>query len=230
MNKKSEKAKGVEQFPHPRAKMPQGSTPLENFRASRPDVAELQDALKEQIRKAIADFRKPFRNMVSTMVDTAELGRQIGIAIVELEDTLCGRKLTEDFWRQMQDLHVDSCGQPISRGMLQWFAKIARNQDKPITEPIEAHRQLKLVLRASGEPEFNLSYEKPPQKLHLPANPLSLLKERLSASLKEEWEAFKRDPNCWQNGRLRADLKATLAAAWRETFELLDEIREHLGI
>lgn len=201
------------------------------FLAGNPAARRVQFALIEQIRQSIAEFQPAVKGLIQQNIDTAEMGRRIGIAVVELEEHLPGKKLTEDFWRQMESVFNVNTGQSITRDMLVWFAKIARHHPDPITSIAEVRAVQKELLLATGDEQFQLVSERGQQVFHAPPNPLSMLKEQMSFS---RWDGIlkqlRADVNYCPGGRLRADLIPVLRVELGPVFKELDVLKKELGL
>ena len=186
-------------------------TPRAQFLAQNHTAAEVQRENIKQLRKSIVDFRTALRESSIGMVKLAEKGRQIGLIVLELAESFPGRRITEDFWRQLPELFTDSHGQKITLEMLMWFAKIAKGNPEPIADVMEAKRNLQLLLMASGEKEFVLEAERSPQMAHAPRDTLATVKQLLDyGEFKEAFEALKADARYYPGGRIRPDLRDTL--------------------
>lgn len=207
-------------------------TPRAMHLLGRPQEAALQATVVEQIRGRIGDLRTSYNILTLGMVKTAEGWRQVGLLVIELEQMLPGKRLTEDFWRQLPELFQDSNGESIGRDMLEWAAKVARDHPEKIESVDDARRiwrQPELLLAC--DPNFQLESERGPQVRHDRPNPLALFKEQLRFTpLLEHWKELRADEHYFPGGRLREDLRETLRVELEPTIRLVDEVRKELGL
>ena len=193
-----------------------------DYLAGNPEEKEFQLALIAQIREKWAAFSAEVSDMVQRKVSTAEMSRQIGLLVTELEQRLPGKRLTEDFWRQMESLFSIDTGKAISKDELLWCAKVAKHHPDKIKSIQDVQKVQQLVLSAAG---FGLESERAPQIAHVPESPVGLLRSMMNRrKLDEVWSALKADENYFQNGRLRPDLCEMFRVEFEPVRDLLNQI------
>jgi hypothetical protein len=205
-------------------------SPRKAFLLANPRAREVWEAFVAKLQELTSKYRASAQTVAQQMVDTAELGRQIGLLVVELENELPGKRLTEDFWRQHPELQLDRMGQPITREMLDWFVGIARKYPNQVTieDIAKVARGTQQLLLPGG---FELESERAPQVAHAPAAPIAQLKERLDVvQMREVWSRVKSDGAYWQDGHLRPDLKETLRVELEPSIVFVMQLKEELGL
>jgi hypothetical protein len=202
-----------------------------DYLAANPKAKQLQTVQLKEITKRIGTYRKKMLARAKDWIDAANEAREIGVLIIDFLDSIPGKQLTIDFWKQMESLFVDQHGSPITQDQLKWFVKVASANPEPIKEVLVALQYRQPLLLAAGNKEIlELESERSPQTLHAPSNPLAELKELLDYSeFQETIKRFKSDPNYFPNGKIRDDLREPLLAELEPTFRLVDEIRRELG-
>lgn len=203
-----------------------------NYLAANPGKREKFVALVAQFHAEVPVFKSEVAEWTFKTIHMAEHGRQIGIAVVELEEMFSGKKLTEDFWQQIEPLFVDAVsGLKITKEQLIWFAKIARANLDPITEIGPARQWLQPSLIASGDPGFHLMGERAPQQKQAEPVPLNELVQLFNFHVMEEkWNRVKADGTSFVDGRLRADLREVLRVDFERPIRLVEEIKKELGL
>lgn len=210
--------------------MPPG--PWSDHLAANPDLKEKFAALVQQFHAEVPRFKSEVANWTRATINMAEHGRQIGIAVIELEEMFAGKKLTVDFWQQIEPLFVDpATGLKITKEQLQWFAKVARNHLDPITEVSAARAMMQPLLLASGDDQFQLQGERAPQVAHAKPVPLLEFKALFDVStLEERWKRLKSDGTTFVDGRVREDLCPVLREELRPAIEMIEEIKRAVGL
>jgi len=210
------------------AALPSG--PRSQFLAANPRKREVWEVFVDKFKELVAQYRGEAKSAGQKLVDTAELGRQIGLLILEMENELPGKRLTEDFWQQHPELHFDLNGQSIARERLEWFVATARRYPDKIKME-DVGKIARTVQLALGGEEFVLAAERAPQVSHAPESPVSLLRERLNFQrIEEVWRAVRADHHFCPDGRLRADLRDALRVELGPTIKIVDELKRELEL
>lgn len=196
----------------------------DHFLAAHPAAAEEQCARILDITSHVDAWLMRYADSKQALLDTGELARQIGDKIIAFAETFPGKKLTEDFWRQVQEHFITAQGRRISLDMLEWFMKVSRqNHDKPITHISQIPSLKELEFQFIGETESEAGYGRGLQKAHAPANPYSALTARLRIDeWRTDWDMFKKHP---QYGN-PADLKARRPDLHHEMVQKLQALHE----
>ena len=203
----------------------------EEYLAANPEARKMQDASLAQITAVVGNFRHKFKNAINEFVDTAEQARQIGIAIIEFEETLPGKKMTADFWNQLESLFVDNYGNPITKEMLEWFVKIARGNTNPIDNILTALQWRQPLLLATGDEEFSLIGERAPQHRIAPQDEWNTLASWLDEmDVPEKVEKLLNNPHYFVDGQLRPEMRDCIDEDWKKTFDAVDLLRSKIGI
>jgi hypothetical protein len=202
------------------------------FLAGNLEERRLQMELIRQICATFASFRPQFDDLIQRNIDTMEMGRQVGEYVVKLEERLSGKKLTIDFWQQMESVFASCSRLYPSREQLLWFAKAARHCEGRAITTIQQVREVQRELQlASGAEGFELEGERRQQQLHAPPVPLLELKALFDVSMIEErWNKFKADPKVFMDGRVREDLLPVLREEFRPGLEKFEEIKRAVGL
>jgi hypothetical protein len=206
-------------------------TAREMYLASHPEAARLQRAHMQELRTKLADLLEGLNPMLHQFINKAESARQIGIVLIELSDTLPGRKLTRDFYEQMRREFVDAQGRTIPFELLEWFVRCARSNQMPIEDMATALRWNQPLLLASGDEQFQLQQETVEKHRIPPMDEWGRLTTWLEKSdIEQTWSDLKKNPNYFSDGHLRPDLKAMYADEFRAKMAVMDEIRKELGL
>jgi hypothetical protein len=198
------------------------------FLAEHPAELKLDKAMIQQIRKSVPAFRAQLKLAVGHLIKSAEMGRQLGLAILAYEKTLPGGELTVDFWNQVGSQFIDTTGRPITREMMTWFVKIARKYSEPIQDVMDAFQCRQPLLLASGEPEFELVGQREGETAATPKNEWLELKGWIEG-IDEQNQVLGRlraNANYFPGGHLNPETKELLAVQLRPQIKALDEIRE----
>ena len=135
-----------------------------------PNELAVESATVKKICEDIGEFRVMAKKWGSDGFVLVNKGRDIGIFINVLIDSLPGKNLTLDFWQQLEGLFFDQYGNPITREQLVWFANHAKRNPEPVTDVNvmlsyrkEILAQVNMVLegeRIGGKPEDVNFYNK----------------------------------------------------------------------
>lgn len=206
-------------------------TDRENYLASNPAAKELQDAQLKEFHERFVKLISGLNPILFAFVDRAEQARQIGIVLIELAESLPGRRITPDFYHQMKPAFTTADGRVIELNMIEWFIKQARSHTEPIDNIQTALRWNQTLLLASGEPEFQLELQTIKKERVQPKDELGQLQSWLEyPELVATWNKLKGNPKYFQNGHLRESLRETMAEEFRETMKVIEEIKIELGL
>ncbi len=189
------------------------SSPRKDYLNAHPKAKELQDAQVGAICAGAGDYRKKALAIAKQIVDLSKDGRRIGLLVIEFRDSLPGKQITDDFWRQLEDCFVDQHGNPILRGQLEMFERIASKQiDEPFETFMEAFQYQKQLFLASGSEEFfQLEGERGKQVSKGEPNPLSQVKDVFNLLGKSDvFDKLLLNENYCPDGHIRPDLKGPL--------------------
>ena len=208
-------------------------TRRDHYIAENPMAGTVQDAQVKHICKLISRYVRDVKGSIAGMVDSAELARQIGIAIIEFEDTLPGKRLTEDFWRgdggRFRQIFKTVSGFSIEREQLEWFAMVARRYKYPITNILDVLPIQKQLLLATGEDEFQLIGQREAQNKKAAIDEWGEITEWVEGlDIFSKWKAARMNAHYFPNGHLRSDLKETWSEHWKPKLEDLDRFREDI--
>lgn len=209
--------------------------PPENHRAeylaAHPSALELQTTQIAEINAEVGEWLSWHERAAHDMVDGGEKARRIGIKINAFAETFPGRKLTYDFWLQVQREFRTPAGRAIPLEMLEWFMKVARANPQPITKVTQIPPLKEFLL--IGEDEFEAAKGRAPQTAAPPANPYNSLTARLRI---EEWRAdleqFRKHKQFGDLTRLREtrpDLHHELVAKFKAVHDLSETVLAELG-
>lgn len=203
----------------------------DHYLAANPEAAELQRAQITEICADVGLWLDWYDQSKQMLVNGGEFARLIGGKIIAFADTYPGKKLTKDFWRNVQEKFTTPGGRKISLDMLEWYMHVARQNPKPITD-IKQIPPLKEFLLI-GEDEYEATLGRGPQTPHVPANPYN----DLSASWrieewKSNWELFKKHQQYGNPADLKArrpDLHHEMVQKLRAVHEFSDQALHELG-
>jgi hypothetical protein len=207
-------------------------TAREAYLAAHPQARELQESAIAEFRAKFAKLLDGLKPLLWQFVAKAELTREIGIVLLELADSLPGKKLTRDFYEQMKSLFVDAQGMQITFEQLEWFMKIARSRpDAPIVDMRGALPCLQPLLLTAGDAEFQLVSDAPPkQRIPPPDEFVQITSFFEKADLVETWARFKGNEKYWADGHLRPEVRMILAEELKPKLAVIEELRREVGI
>lgn len=206
----------------------------DHFLASNPRAAEEQRERILDITGHLDVWLARYADSRQALLDTGELARQIGDKILAFAESFPGKKLTEDFWLQVQDHFITPQGRKISLDMLEWFMKVARqNKEKPITHISQIPPLKEQELQFIGETESEAAAGRGLQTKHAPENPYNSLTGRWRI---EEWrQDLEKFEHHQQYGDLatlkerRPDLHFELAQKLTAVHEFSEQALKKLG-
>jgi hypothetical protein len=103
------------------------STARADYLAANPKEQAIQTAALADIARSVTGLRDTIEKEVKKFAEKYSKDYwSVGVRVNEFIERLPGKKLTEDFYRQMKKELVDSKGRPMSRRYLNWMAEWAR--------------------------------------------------------------------------------------------------------
>jgi len=100
--------------------------PRKDFLDAHPEEKKVAVATVRKITTEFDAIAKRISQWIKEGIDLANNIVEIGTFYLELCDSLPGKKMTVDFWRQYAPMFVDKNGTQIKQDQLEWAAKIAR--------------------------------------------------------------------------------------------------------
>lgn len=206
-------------------------TAREMYLAANPAAARLQTAHLSEFRNKLGELLDGLNPMLRQFVNKAECARQIGIILLELVDTLPGKRLTQDFYEQMRAEFVDAQGRVLPLELLEWFMKCARSNAASIEDMGTALRWNQTLLLASDDASFRLEPDPMPKHRLTHLDELGRLKSWFEKSdVVQTWQALKQNPRYFPDGHLRPDLREIMAEEFKPQLAVMDEMKRELGL
>ncbi len=215
------------------------------FLDKKPQELAVQTALVKKVCEPVAKLSEATLAWMNAGIDLANDWREVGIFYNEIVDSLPGKKMTVDFFRQLAPLFVDKHGNGIAMHRLEWAGKMARLDKFERIKDIESQNGVpagfnvmlsyrQAMLGAAGF--FELEGERQPQQAHEVNYYLKVLEMFNAAKLRTMVEKMEADPNLgkvetWPAARkekFRMQIKPWVDAA-PAALEYAKEIMEKLG-
>jgi hypothetical protein len=177
--------------------------PRQDFLEKHPKELAVQTALLKKVTAPIVKLRDRTLKWMNDGIDLANDMREVGLYYNEIKESLPGKKMTIDFFRQYALLFTDTEGKQIPFEQLEYFGKLATvpeferikgGGDGTVLEGFNVMLSYKQAMfGATGFLE--LEAERPPQQAH-DVNYYAKVLEKLEySSLKAPIEKMEADPN-----------------------------------